>query len=282
MKQKEKPDKPTYGNIISAFRFLARQGLSLHGTALTKEVDINLSQLLRPFREFSTHLSHWLQKKTNKYTSADMQTELLNVMPLRILREISAQLQAKAFSIMVDETTDASTQEHVVIVLRWVDQYLEHHEDFVGLHITAATDANSIVAIISEVLVRMNLKLPNFRVQYYDGAAVTKGCRSGVAAQLAQDEPRALFTHYYGHGLNLACQDTIKDITPIKNALDTALELSNLLKYSAKGKSEYTRLQAEMAPEDPGFRTLPNNMDSSNIFSAESYAKLFSHPVQHR
>ena len=241
MKQKEKPDKPTYGNIISTFRFLARQGLSLYGTALTKEVDSNLSQLLRPFREFSAHLSHWLQKKTNKYTSADMQTELLNVMPLRILRDISAKLQAKAFSIMVDETTDASTQEHVVIVLRWVDQYLEHHEDFVGLHITAATDANSIVAIISEVLVRMNLKLSNCRGQYYDGAAVTKGCRSGVAAQLAQDEPRALFTHCYGHSLNLACQDTIKDITPIKNALDTALELSNLLKYSAKRKSEYTR-----------------------------------------
>ena len=199
-------------HILSALRFLARQGLSLRGTALTKEVDSNLSQQLRLFCEFSTDLSDWLQKKTNKYTSADMQNELLKVMSLRILLEISAKLQAKAFSIMVDETTDASTQEQVVIVLWWVDEYLEPHEDFVGLHITASTDANSTVAIIRDVLVRMNLKLSNCHGQCYDSAAVMKGCRYGVAAQLAQYEPRALFTHCYGRSLNLACQDIIKDI----------------------------------------------------------------------
>lgn len=186
-------------HILRALRFLARQGLPLRGSALTKEFDSNLSQLLRLFCEFnsSTDLSNWLQKKTNKYTSADIQNELLKVMSLRILREISAKLQAKPFTIMVDETTDASTQEQVVIVLRWVDEYLEPHEDFIGLHVTASTDANSIVAIIRDVLVRiyMNLKLTNCRGQCYDGAAVMKGCRSGVAVQLTRDEPRVLFTH---------------------------------------------------------------------------------------
>jgi hypothetical protein len=227
-------------NILRAVRFLERQDISLRGSALTKEIDSNMSQLLRLFCEFSTDLSHWLQKKANKYTSADIQNELLKMMSLQILRGVSAKLEGKLFSIMVDETTDASTQEQVVVVLRWVDEDLEPHEDFIGLHIIASTDADSIVAIIRDVLFRMNLNLTNCRGQCYDGAAVMKGCRSGVASQLNQDEPRALFVHCYGHSLNIACQDTItKDIVPAKNALDTTFELSKLLKYSVKRKSEH-------------------------------------------
>ena len=262
--------------ILRALRFLARQGIALRGSALTKEIDSNLSQLLRLFCELSTDLSDWLQKKTNKYTSADIQNELLKVMSLRILRDVSAKLEGTPYTIMVDETTDASTQEQVVIVLRWVDEDLEPHEDFIGLHITASTDAKSIVAIIRDVLVRMNLSLTNCRGQCYDGAAVMKGCLSGVAAQLTQDEPRALFTHCYGHSLNLACQDTIKDIIPIKYALDTTFELSKLLKYSAKRKSEYKRLQAEMAPQDPGFRTLCPTRWTVRAASLQSVMQNFS------
>lgn len=77
-----------------------------------------------------------------------------------------------------------------------------------------------------------------------------------MAAQIVQEEPRALYTHCYGHALNLACQDTIRDIKPIKDALDTAFELSKLLRFSAKRNAEYKRIQAEIAPEEPGFRTL--------------------------
>jgi hypothetical protein len=42
----------------------------------------------------------------------------------------------------------------------------------------------------------------------------------------------------------------------MKYALDTAFELSKLLKFSAKQNAEHKRIQAEIAPEEPGFRTL--------------------------
>lgn len=157
---------------------------------------------------------------------------------------------------MEDETTDVSTQEQCVIVLRWVDDHLEPHEEFIGLHSTTSTDANSIVAIIKDVFIRMNVQLNDCRGQCYDGAAVMRECRSGVAAQLGRDEPRAWYTHCYGHSVNLACQDTIRDIKPLKDALDTTFELSKLLKYSAKRSAEFKRIHEEMAPKEPGFRTL--------------------------
>lgn len=50
-------------------------------------------------------------KKANKYTSADIQNELLQVMALSILRKIAANIQNRPFSVMVDETTDVNTQE---------------------------------------------------------------------------------------------------------------------------------------------------------------------------
>ena len=36
------------------------------------------------------------------------------------------------------------------------------------------------------------------------------GCRSGVAKLISSIEPRAVFTHCYGHALNLAANDTLK------------------------------------------------------------------------
>ena len=85
-----------------------------------------------------------------------------------------------------------------------------------------------------------------------------QGCQNGVATQLSQEETRALYTHCYGHSLNLACQDTIRDIKHLRHPLDIAFELSKLLKYmySAKRIAEFKQIQAEIAPDEPGFRTL--------------------------
>ena len=82
------------------------------------------------------------------------------------------------------------------------------------------------------------------------------GRRKGVAKQILTEEPRALHTHCYGYALNLACQDMIRDVKRVKDALDVTFQLSKLLKYSAKQTAEYQRLKQELAPEQSGFRTL--------------------------
>ena len=60
------------------------------------------------------------------------------------------------------------------------------------------------------------------------------GLRNGVAAQVQKLEPRAIYTHCYGHSLNLAAGDTIKRCTVLKKALDITYEMSKLIKYSPK------------------------------------------------
>lgn len=72
----------------------------------------------------------WLTKRTDKYTSADIQNEILKVIALHVLRKVVSSLHLTRFvTVMMDETTDASNFEQVVICLRWVDGNLDAHED---------------------------------------------------------------------------------------------------------------------------------------------------------
>ena len=110
--------------------------------------------------EDDQRVNGWLQKKTNKYTSGEAQNELLKVMAHQVLRKIIGRLQSSDFfTVMADETTDISNREQLVICLRWVDNDLDVHEEFVGLHVVDSIDANMLVAVIKDVLLRFNLSL---------------------------------------------------------------------------------------------------------------------------
>ena len=60
------------------------------------------------------------------------------------------------------------------------------------------------------------------------------GMHSGMAVQIMCEEPRALYTHYYGHVFNVAVGDTIKQLKLLRDTLDVTYEISKLLKYSPR------------------------------------------------
>lgn len=111
---------------------------------------------------------------------------------------------------MVDETVDLNNKEQLVFCLRYVDESMEVHEDFIGLYTLDSTSADLIFESIKDVLLRMNLRMENSRGQCYDGASSMSGVKTGVAAKITRIEHRALYTHCYGHALNLAVHDTVK------------------------------------------------------------------------
>ena len=67
-----------------------------------------------------------------------------------------------------------------------------------------------IFAAIKDVLLRFNLAISIVHGQCYDGVSAMSGTRSGVVKKMCDAEPRAVYTHCYGHALNLACGDTIR------------------------------------------------------------------------
>ena len=118
------------------------------------EPDRNFIQLLqlRAQDEGNGKLVRWMKRKSSKYTSHDIQNEILQVMALRVLRQIASNVQATHFTIMIDETTDPSTTEQVVVVFRWVENSLQVHEDFVGLYETHSISSDSLCALIKDAL----------------------------------------------------------------------------------------------------------------------------------
>ena len=114
--------------VISTIRYLAHQGIPLRGDGNEKES--NFYQLLTLRGEDVSYIHPMLNMSHTKYTSPEIQNELLAIMAISIIRKISTRIQGSFFTVMIDETTDMGNVEQVVLVIRWVDNNLCAHEDF--------------------------------------------------------------------------------------------------------------------------------------------------------
>ena len=100
-------------------RFLARQGLSFHGDGAQDSSNFNQLLHLRPLDD--PNLLTWVQRKTEKYTSPEIQNELLKTMAQCVTRDIAA------------------------ICLRNIDDNFDAHEDFVGIYAVESIKADILV-----------------------------------------------------------------------------------------------------------------------------------------
>ena len=249
--------------ILNSVRFLGRQGLALRGRYKTSddpttrgEIDSNFMQLLRLRAEDSPGIVKWIDRPQNMFTSPDIQNEMLS---------ITVDISGRWFTLMVDETTDTSNTEQMVVCLRFVDNNLKVHGEVVGLYSLESTSAQAIVSTIKDVLLRMNLRIGMCRGQCYDGASNMSG---GVATQIALLERRALYTHCYGHALNLATQDALRGVKIMGDTLDTVYEITKLIKKSPKRETIFTT-------GSPGIRILcPTRWTEALSSISENYEAL--------
>ena len=230
--------------IIESVQFLARQGLAIQGLESDSG---NLMELLRLRSEDVPELAQWLKRKIT-WTSHDIQNEILEIMAHSIQRDIASDIRdAVWFSLIVDETTDISVKEQVSICLKHVSNLFEVHEDFIGFYETSLTDASTLVAIIEDVLLRLNLPLSQCRGQCYDGASTMAGRLSGVQARILQKCDKAIYVHCCAHSLNLALQDATRSVPMIRDVLDTVRELNNVVRASAKRHALFEKIRADLA-----------------------------------
>ena len=241
--------------ILSSVRFLARQGLGLRGDG--SDASGNLIQLLRLRGEDKPQVIQWLEKNARKHTAPENQNEMLQLMAHHVLRRVLKDIHSSPFlAVMVDETRDMSNIEQLTFVLRWVSEDFTVSEEFLGLYCLSSVDAQSIVDVMTDAFLRFQIPLTKLRGQCYDGCSTMAGAKAGVAAKIAGMEPRAVFTHCYGHALSLSISDTIKRSSAMKDCLDTSWELVKLIKFSPKREAMLRELKEETGSDAPGVRTL--------------------------
>ena len=245
-------NRAMFKRILQNLCFLSRQGLAFRGHGSGE--NSNFTQLLQLRAYDCPELLTWLGKKTNKYTSAAIQNECLEAMALHILRQICRDVAINGFyTIMADECTDASNKEQFTICLRWVDENLVDHEDVLGLYNVGTIEAESLIKAIIDVVCRAGLSLSQCRGQCYDGASNMSGSKRGVAVQIQAKESRAVLTHCYGHALNLAVGDTIKQSKLCRDSMDTAFEISKLIRFSPKRNAAFERIKVEVPADEDGY-----------------------------
>lgn len=240
--------------ILSSVRYLARQGLALRGDA---DAESNLIQLLHLRAEDKPQVMKWLERSSRKYTSHENQNEMLEIMAHQILRKLLGLIQKSPFlAIMVDEMADVSNKEQLTLVIRRIDENLDVFEEFLGMYSLLTTNAQSIVTAVSDALLRFQIPFARIRGQCYDGCSTMAGAKGGVAAKILEIEPRAVFTHCYGHALSLSVSDTVKQSSIMRDCLDTCYELVKLIKFSPKRDAMLTRLKEEIGSDALSIRTL--------------------------
>ena len=151
--------------------------------------------------------------------------------------------------------------------LRWVDDKFEAHEDFVDLHNVDDITPATIVHAIPDTVCCMNLSLSMCRAQCYDGASNMKR----VASEIQKLEPQALYLHCCGHSLNFAVSDTLKSIKCMCDALDIALEICKLLKYSPRRDAIFHKLHQELTPQAPGYETFVQPVGLCVLYPLRAY-----------
>ena len=124
------------------------------------------------------------------------------------------------------------------------------------MHEVDSTDAGTLYQVIKDVLLRLNLSITKARGQCYNGAATRSGCRSGVAKRIMDNEPKAIYTHCYGHSLDLAISDTAKRCDCINNALSITHEITKLIKKSPQREAHFLHLKETLCPGTPAVHVL--------------------------
>ena len=246
--------------ILSNVRFLTRQALPLRGHGSGE--DSNFMQLYILREEDNEGLKTWrTEKKINKYVHSTIQNEMMQIMALKILREIANNLQdSDFFTMMCDEATDVKNVSQLVVCLRWVDENLNAHDEFIGLKDMPSTDADSIVRELKDVLLHMRLKLEKCRGQCYDGCSTMSGAKSGVAVQIKNEESHALYTHCYAHSINLAVGDTMKSCPVLKDTIDNTDELTKIVKKSPKRDAKLRAIEGNtVSGEDDEYEEMLKN-----------------------
>ena len=243
--------------IMESLFFTAQQNIAQRGHEeergdLGSFSDVNRGNFLEHLH-FRCRDIPWLEnmlksqlEKHVQWTSPAIQNEILQILADLILERVQPDcIACGPFGVIVDETSDISRTEQVSLCLSFVADGVKK-EAFVGFYETKTTDGKALYDLITKAISDLNLDATNIVGECFDGAANMSGKEKGLAVRMKDCSPFAVYVHCYGHLLNLALQDTMSEVEPLRNALGTIQSLYNLLEASAKRHTMFRDIEVEL------------------------------------
>ena len=235
-------NKAVLQSIAETIHFLGKQGLPLRGHRDDSTADPaankgNFIELLS-FRGGvgDSVLAHHLDtcKKNARYSSKTIQNELIQIIGKQIKKTIVNKIkEAKFFSVLCDEVTDAANIEQVTIVFRFVDSSLQIREEFIEFKSTERITGECLARLILDSIKSLGLDVSLLRGQGYDGASNMSSSVKGVQGIICRESPLAFYVHCNCHILNLVIVKACS-IQSVRNMAGTNTETAIFFNFSAK------------------------------------------------
>ncbi|KAL5807740.1 hypothetical protein ACOSQ3_028431 [Xanthoceras sorbifolium] len=180
-----------------------------------------------------------------KYTSPQIQKELLNILANEVRAKIREEVGDAKFCILVDEAVDESNREQMAIILRYVDLKGFVRERFFQVISVHDTNSSTLKKEICNVLARYNLSVENLRGQGYDGASNMRGEWNGLQALFLKDCSSAYYIHCFAHRLQLALVAVAREVHDIWLFCSKLNSIINFVSASSKRHSELKSIRED-------------------------------------
>ncbi|XP_042440944.1 zinc finger MYM-type protein 1-like [Zingiber officinale] len=233
---------------IESARWLSLQacGLRGHDESSASQNYGNFIEMLKLLGKWNASIGDVILEKAlgnAKYTSPEVQKEILHIIGNRVRNKIRAEIGDSKFCILVDEAKDISNKEQMAIILRFVDAHDFLRECFFQIVHVHDTTAATLKKEIYDVLTRYNLEIHNIRGQGYDGASNMCGAFNGLQALFLKDCPYAYYVHCFAHRLQLALVAAAENEISIWLFFSNLTTIVNLVTSSSKRNVELQSAQ---------------------------------------
>ena len=243
---------------IECLMFTAQQNIAQRGhdeqrDSLSNSSDVNRGNFLELIHLRCKYIA-WLKDKLHsqlqkhaQWTYPVIQNELLQIIADLIRERIINYVRASGwYGIILDETSDISRTEQVSLCLSFALNGTKK-EAFIDFYSTKSTEGEVLYELVKSAITELNLDLKNIVGKAFDGAANMNGVHKGLSTRMEECSPLGIYVHCYGHVLNLALQDTMTQIEPLRNTLGTIQALYNFLEASPKRHALFsdTEVQGE-------------------------------------
>ncbi|QHO01852.1 Zinc finger MYM-type protein [Arachis hypogaea] len=210
------------GVSIDCIRWLTFQGCAYrgHDESLSSDNRGKFIELLKFLGSYNSSVQKLVLENAPrfaKYTSSDVQKEILYVLTTMVRNSIRKDIRDAKFCIIIDEVRDEFKKEQMAIVLRFVDVDGFVRERFFDL------------------------------VHGYDGASNMRGEWNGLQALFLNDCRQAYYVHCFAHRLQLALVAASREVLQIHEFFTQLIAIVNIVSASCK---RHNQLQEDQEIEN--------------------------------
>ena len=158
------------------------------------------------------------------------------------------------FSIMLDESTDVSVHQNMVVYVRYREEVRSRREartDFLGIRRLDVVTADRIVSEVFCLLREKGIVVGNMVGVATDGASVMLGCKKGVVTQLCRESPGLLSTHCIAHRIALSCGQAADKVRYLVKFQEV---LNSMFKFFENSPKNMVRLKAVQSVLEKGLK----------------------------